>query len=107
MPYSLVGNGICKDKNYVDYALVATVVPGVAADCDSYCQQNPINELVGFHFEGALCRCYFSGGFPNPMPVYTPPPFTQTENFGVGPIASSSGSGASTSKCYKYDVSTH
>lgn len=74
------------------------------ADCDSWCQQNPINDLVGFEVLPQVCSCLFSGGLPNPLPAYDPAVIDSQTHPGNGPIVLTTG--VSGIICYTYDVST-
>lgn len=105
MPYSLVGQGACVDKNNNVFSYVLIGAPNDTVGCDSYCQQNPISELVGFA-SGGSCTCYFSGGgLPNPLPTYNPTPIVSIPEPGNGPIDHAYGTYTLT--CYRYDVSAH
>ena len=113
MPYSYVGFGNCLDKNGNLFSSVVNI-GGVNSQggtaCDSYCQQNPMNELVGFQFNrfpGSQpeCMCLFSGGHPNPLPTYNPPITSALTHSGNGPIDRADGI-TGYYECYRYRVST-
>ena len=75
------------------------------------CQENPV-QLVGFMIDTcwSSCLCLFSGGLPNPLPVYSQSISDSMSYPGTGLIEHASkaapdqGIGLYDLECYKYDV---
>ena len=114
--YSLVGPGLCLDRNSLHYSYIFGNFHYATTDdeaCGGWCAQHITNAFVGYEQAGnstdTICRCLFSAdGYPSPIPSYeNPQESSQLSNGnlpGIGPIVST-GSFQSNRKCFRYIVS--